>query len=802
MYSTEEKMIQTRKIIIVGGVAGGASVAARLRRLSEDVEIIIIERGSHVSFANCGLPYHIGGEITHRDQLLIQTPKGLYDRFNIEVRIETEVTHIDRTNKTLQITDLNTNESYQETYDQLVLSPGAEPLMPPLKGIHRPGHFALRNINDMDNIMQWNEQIQPKRAVVIGGGFIGLEMVEQLTRLGMHISLVEAQNQVLAPTDPDIAKWVEDELTANQIDVYLNNKVVAFEDPIDEENSKASTLVFEDGQRLAADLVILSMGVRPETAIVKEAGLAVGELGGIRVNDHMRTDDPNIWAVGDAIEVRHPVSKDWALIPLAGPANRQGRTAADNILGRATRYRGTWGTSVVRVFDQTIACTGLNEKQLQRAGMAYEAVHVHPFSHVTYYPNAHMLLIKLLFSPEDGKIYGAQIVGKDSVERRLDVLAAAIQGGMTVDDVAHLELSYAPAFGSPKDPVNIAAMVARNVINGDMRIAHVDEVASSDSSTIILDVSSPGEHANMSIPNSVNIPLNELRNRLSELPKEKRIIVYCFSGQRSYFAYRMLYLNGFDVHNLSGGIRNWKSQQPVIDKSSQNANSSLIAEIDDNQEESSVINQAINSFINNLEDKSAIDTKADLLESRKMLINEREHIIRQKYSLLEKKDRMINQKNEQINLGTIANFKHKYEAYEAEILKKYSELEQAMISIVNQENQLQAETQEINAVIDGFKNEIARINELLQASEASSLDESVVDSVNEFIHKQVQKDEQIDAIEQQLSVRQSKIINIEERIALQEKLLDEKAALLKEWEQKDDALGAEIVESKPEAVAY
>ena len=555
-------MPKAKKIVIVGGVAGGASVAARARRLSEESEIIIIQRGRHVSFANCGLPYHIGGEIKNREELLIQTPEGLKRRFNLDVRTESEALSIDRENQQLTVKNLRTGEIYQESYDDLVLSPGAEPLVPPIPGIDRAGHFTLRIIRDMDGIMHWNEEVKPEKAVVIGGGFIGLEMVEQLSKLGMQVSLVEAQDQILPPLDPDMALWMQQELQEKNVSLYLNSMVIGFEAPQEHESAKASVVVCEDGTRLEADLVILSMGVRPEIKLAKSAGLKIGELGGIRVNDHMRTEDPHIWAVGDAIEVRNPVTKEWALIPLAGPANRQGRLVADNIMGRHASYRGTWGTAVVRAFDLTAACTGANEKQLKQAGIGYESVHVHPYSHVGYYPGAELLEIKLLFSPEDGRIYGAQIIGKDTVERRLDVLATAIQGGLTVDDVAQLELCYAPAFGAPKDPVNLAAMAARNIVKGDMKVAQWYEVDKLNGDSLLLDVRDKEENQESAIPNAINIPLDELRDRLDELPKDKNIIVQCFSGHRSYFAYRMLRLHGFKVRNLTGGIRSWQVTHP------------------------------------------------------------------------------------------------------------------------------------------------------------------------------------------------------------------------------------------------
>jgi NADPH-dependent 2,4-dienoyl-CoA reductase/sulfur reductase-like enzyme/rhodanese-related sulfurtransferase len=552
----------SKKIIVVGGVAGGASVAARARRLSEEAHIIVIERGSFVSYANCGLPFHISGEIENRESLLVQTPEGLKNRFDLDVRTRSEAARIDRQTRHVEIRNLETNEVYSELYDDLVLAPGAAPLSPPIPGIDRVGHFALRSIPDMDAVIEWNNRVRPRHATVVGAGYIGLEMVEQLTQLGMSITLIEAAPQILGAVDEDMAFWPHRQLEDRNIDVRIGAMVVGFEEPTEAEDARASTVVLSDGSRLPTDLVILSIGVKPEVELARTAGVDVGELGGIRVNQHMRTSDEHIWAVGDAIEVRNPVTHDWTLLPLAGPANRQGRVAADNIMGRPSRYRGTWGTSVVRVFDLTIAATGLNERQLRRAGIAFESVHVHPLSHVGYYPGAELLDMKLVFSAEDGTIYGAQVVGDESAARRIDVLATAIQGGMSVDDVAQLELCYAPAYGAPKDPVNLLAMAARNVVNDDVSIAHWHEVDDLGQDEVLLDVRSAEEREASIIPGSMHIPLDELRGRLDELDTSKQLIVHCFSGQRSYFAYRMLRLRGFNVRNLTGGIRSWQAAHP------------------------------------------------------------------------------------------------------------------------------------------------------------------------------------------------------------------------------------------------
>ena len=478
------------------------------------------------------------------------------------MRTESEALRIDRDNKTLTIKDLVTGETYDETYDDLVLAPGAQPLSFPIPGIGRAGHFALRAIPDMDAIIAWNGDVMPRNATVVGAGYVGLEVAEQLSHMGMTVTVIEARSQVMAVIDEDMAFWAQRQLEDHGVDVRLDTMVTSFEDPAEGEAAAASVVVCNDGSRIPADLVVLSMGVKPEVTLATDAGLAIGDFGGIRVNQHMRTSDERVCHFSDAIGVRNPITREWSLIALAGPANRQGRVAADNVMGRPATYRGTYGTSIVRVFDLTIASTGLNEDALKRGGIAYEAVHVHPLSHVGYYPGAEILDMKLLFSVGDGTIYGAQVVGKETVARRLDVLATAIQGGMTVDDVAQLELCYAPAYGAPKDPVNLLAMAARNVVNGDVDIAQWYEIDDLDDNTVVLDVRSADERDASSIPGSIHIPLDELRDRVDELDKSRPIIVHCFSGQRSYFAQRMLALNGFTVRNLAGGIRSWQAAHP------------------------------------------------------------------------------------------------------------------------------------------------------------------------------------------------------------------------------------------------
>lgn len=552
--------MSAKRLVIVGGVAGGASAAARARRLCEQCDITIFERGPHVSFANCGLPYFVGGEIVQPDALLVQTPESLRARFNLDVRVNTEVARIDRQRRVVLARELSTGREYEQPYDRLVLSTGAAPLRPSIPGLAREGHFVVRNIPDVERIMAWIHDCRACRAVVVGGGYIGLEMTEQLTRRGLRLTVVEALPQVMSPLDPEMAAWLHAELRANGVTLVLGDPVSAFEAPRPGETARASVVVLQSGRRLEADVVVLAMGVKPEIALAREAGLELGALGGVRVNEHMQTSDPNIYAVGDAVEVRDFVTGQWALIPLAGPANRQGRIAADHIFGRRSRYEGTLGTAILRLFNLTAACTGANEKCLRRAGIPYEAVHLHPNSHAGYYPGAEPIAMKLLFAPDTGRLLGAQAVGREGVDKRIDVLATALKARMTVHELAELELAYAPPFGSAKDPVNLAGMAAQNVVAGDVRLAQWHEVAALDSAqTLLLDVRTPAERQKGFIPGSIHIPLDELRARLDELPRDKELIVYCQSGQRSYFACRLLAQNGFRVRNLTGSYRTWKT---------------------------------------------------------------------------------------------------------------------------------------------------------------------------------------------------------------------------------------------------
>ncbi len=555
-------MSSKRIIIIIGGVAGGASAAARARRLCEDCEIIVFERGPYVSFANCGLPYFVGGEIAEQDSLLVQTPESLKARFNLDVRINTEVIRLDRAVRRIRVREVDTGREYEEAYDALILSTGASPLKPPLPGIECPNHFVVRSIPDVEHIMAWSKDCQRCRAVVVGGGYIGLEMAEQLRHRGFDVTMAQALPQVMTPFDPEMAAWLHAELRANGVALHLNDPVVAFEPPSEQEPARASIVVLKSGHRLPADSVVLGLGVTPEVSLAKDAGLEIGNLGGIRVNEHLQTSDRHIWAVGDAIEVRDGVTDQWALIPLAGPANRQGRIAADNVLGRPTRYEHTWGTAILRLFTLTAGCTGANEKSLRRAAIPFQAIHLHPGSHAGYYPGAEPIALKVLFAPDSGKLLGAQAVGHEGVDKRIDVLATALKAGMTIHDLAELELAYAPPYGSAKDPVNLAGMAAQNVLAGDVALAQWNEITSLDpSTTLLLDVRRFDERAQGFIPGSVHIPLDELRQRLSELPRDREIIAYCHSGQRSYIATRILSYHGFRVRNLTGSYRTWQAAQ-------------------------------------------------------------------------------------------------------------------------------------------------------------------------------------------------------------------------------------------------
>lgn len=545
---------EQKRILIVGGVAGGASCAARARRLSESAEITIFERGPFVSFANCGLPYYVGDVITDEKKLLVANADLFRQRFNIDVRLENEVIAIDRDTTQITVKNRKTNEIYQASYDALVLAPGAAPIRPPLPGIDLPGIFALRTIPDSRRIRDWIDAHQVKRAVVVGGGFIGLEMAENLVNRGIAVTIIEAQSQVMAPLDPEMVTPVHERLRSHQVNLCLNDSVTRF----DLDTRGGISISTKSGASHTAELVILGIGVRPETTLAKAAGLEIGDRGGIRVNDQMQTSDPKIWAVGDAVEVKDFVTGEWTVIPLAGPANRQGRIAADVICGRNSTFRGVQGTSVCGVFGLTIAATGANEKTLQRLGWDYGKVYLHPGHHVGYYPNAKPIDLKLLFSNQDGRILGAQAVGEEGAEKRIDVIAMALQMGATVFDLEETELCYAPQFGAAKDPVNMAGMIAANALRGDAPLVHWQQLADLNGG-LLLDVRSVDEFASGHLEGAVNIPLPQLRDRLHELNPEQEIWVYCQVGQRAYYATRVLRLNGLNAHNLSGGFKTYQA---------------------------------------------------------------------------------------------------------------------------------------------------------------------------------------------------------------------------------------------------
>lgn len=579
MYNTNN-IFYNMNYLIIGGVAGGATVAARLRRMDEKANIILFERGKYVSYANCGLPYYIGDTINNREKLFVQTAKGFTDRFRIDIRTEQEVTAIRPDKKEVEIKNLSTGETYTETYDKLVLSPGAEPLRPGIEGIGSKKIFTLRNVPDTDTIKNYVNTENPKRAIVVGGGFIGLEMAENLHDLGIQVDVVEMANQVMAPLDFSMAAIVHRQLTDKGVGLHLEDGVSRFE-----EKDGGVTVHLRSGKQIATDMVLLSIGVRPETKLAKDAGLAIGERGGIAVNDYMQTSDADIYALGDAVEVRHLVTGQPALIPLAGPANKQGRIVADNIVfGNKEKYPGSIGTSIAKVFDLTVAAAGANAKLLQRNNIPYISSYTHGASHAGYYPGAVPLSIKILFAPENGKLLGAQIVGFNGVDKRIEMLAQVIQRGGTVHDLAELEHAYAPPYSSAKDPVNMAGFVAENILNKKSRIIQWRELAELPADTIRIDVRTHDEYKLGTIPGFINIPVDELREHLDELPKEKPIVVTCAVGLRGYLAYRILVQNGFKhVRNLSGGYKTWSvatapikeivSHKPEIPESTSYGNS-------------------------------------------------------------------------------------------------------------------------------------------------------------------------------------------------------------------------------------
>jgi NADPH-dependent 2,4-dienoyl-CoA reductase/sulfur reductase-like enzyme/rhodanese-related sulfurtransferase len=551
-------MTDTKKrILIVGGVAGGASCAARARRLCERCEIVIFDRGLYVSFANCGLPYYVGDVIEEEEKLLVANPNLFKDRFNIEVCTETEVLTVDREQQEIEVRDLKTGKNRRERYDALVLSPGARAIRPPIPGADLSGIHVVRTIPDSRKIRKAVEDAS--KAIVVGGGFIGLEMAENLSRRGISVSLVEMSPQVMPPLDPEMASLVAERLREHGVSLYLGAGVSGFK----KEAAGGLAVSTSAGDEIAGDIVILAIGIRPETKLAQDTGLELGERGGIRVDDQMRTNDPRIWAVGDAVEVRDFVMDSWQLIPLAGPANRQGRIAAASIIGQINaescaaaetmRFRGVQGTAVCGVFGLTIALTGACERTLRHRGVPYEKVYLHPGSHVGYYPGAKPIHMKLLFDPGSGRILGAQAVGEEGTARRIDVIAMAIQMGGTVFDLEEAELCYAPQYGAAKDPVNLAGMVAANHLRGDLPLAKWEELA--DSQAQILDVRSAAEFQAGHLGAAKNIPLEELRDRLAELSRDREIWLVCGVGQRAYYATRLLLQGGYRVKNLSGGMQ-------------------------------------------------------------------------------------------------------------------------------------------------------------------------------------------------------------------------------------------------------
>lgn len=537
--------------MIVGGVAAGASTAARLRRLDESAEIIMFERGEYVSFANCGLPYYVGNVIEKRQALLVQTPTSLNARFDIDVRIFSEVTRILRDEKKVLVHNIRSGETYEESYDYLVLCPGAEPNIPPIKGVDSPNVFSVRNIPDSDAIKTYVETVRPQRAVVIGGGYIGLEMADMLVSRGLEVSLVEAADQVMSRLDRDMAAMVHNELRRLGIRLYLSSRVTALEG-----QDLVKEVRLENGQIIPADLVVMGIGVRPSSELAKEAGLAIGKRGGITVDEYLRTSDPYIFAAGDAIEPNDIITGEPTLLPMASPANRQGWVVANNIAGRQIKYPGVLGTGILKLGNLTIAMTGKNKRDLEAMGTDCRFVHVHPFSHATYYPGATQMAIKLWFDAASGRVLGAQIVGADGVDKRIDVLATAIRCGLTVFDLQELELAYAPPFSSAKDPVNMAGYAAGNIMNGDVEDVHWFDVADlMKDGAFLLDVRTRMEVKEGMAQGAVNIPVDDLRARIDELPADRLILVYCGVGLRSYIACRILMQNGFKVKNISGGFR-------------------------------------------------------------------------------------------------------------------------------------------------------------------------------------------------------------------------------------------------------
>ncbi|ADQ80671.1 FAD-dependent pyridine nucleotide-disulfide oxidoreductase [Paludibacter propionicigenes WB4] len=544
------------KYVIIGAVAGGASAAARLRRNDELAEIVIFEKGEYISYANCGLPYYIGNVITNRNALFVQTAASFNKRFNIDVRTQTEVISINRTAKTISARNQTTGEVYEETYDKLVLSPGAEPIRPPLPGIGGKGIFTLRNVADTDYIKAYVQQEQVKKAVVIGAGFIGLEMAENLHSLGMDVTIVEMAGQVLTPVDFPIAAILQQHIRSKGVKLQLNTAVSGFE-----QTENGQKVMLNNGQELDADVVILSIGVKPDTKLAAEAGLKIGEARGIYVNEYMQTSDPDIYAVGDAIEFTNPITNKSMVTYLAGPANKQGRICADNLVfGHHKKYNGSINTAIVKVFDMTVATAGTASKHLQLSGIKHQVSTITSGSHAGYYPGAKQMTIQIAFTPGDGRLLSAQIVGYDGVDKRLDILSSVIKRNGTIDELTEFEHAYAPPFSSAKDPVNMAAFAAENILLKRSVVFYWNKFDKITPDDVLIDVRTKNEYNAGKILDAINIPVDELRSRLDEIPKDKKIYIYCLGGLRGYLAQRILMQNGYaDTINLSGGYQLWNT---------------------------------------------------------------------------------------------------------------------------------------------------------------------------------------------------------------------------------------------------
>ncbi|MBP7110425.1 MAG: FAD-dependent oxidoreductase [Firmicutes bacterium] len=537
------------KVIIIGGVAGGASAAARLRRLNEEAEIIILERGQHISYANCGLPYHIGGVIEDVSQLLLQTPESFKARFNVDVRVLNEAVRIDRVNKTVTVKDLSTGRVYEESYDKLILSPGAKPIRPGIKGLDQEKVFVLRDVADTVRISAFVERTRPRKAAIIGGGYIGIELAENLHNKGLDVTVLEMADHIIAPLDIEMAHIVEDHIRQLGVDLQLGCQASVIED-----KGNCMLLSYSKGA-LDADMVLVCTGVVPENALAVGCGLELGFRGTVAVDDRMLTSDPDIYAVGDVVEIDEFLTKDKRHIPLAGPANKQGRIAADQICGIDSRYKGTQGSTVLKAFDLTVACTGINEATAKRAGLNYDKVYLSAGSHAGYYPGAKALAMKVLFDKSDGRILGAQIIGEEGADKRCDVLAVAIRAGMKSADLTELELCYAPPYSSAKDPVNMTGYVIENILGGKVKNFHWDELHKLDPKEVtLLDVRDRYEFAFGRADGFKNIPLDQLRSRINELDANKKTYVCCRSGLRSYIACRILTAHGIDCYNISGGF--------------------------------------------------------------------------------------------------------------------------------------------------------------------------------------------------------------------------------------------------------